>query len=503
MGRVRMAYGAMAEQFAVLVKPDVGSVCAPEGDGRMKRRRCGSVEHDRHVGSQLAPRVVGLVAVCGPAVAVLLLAGCAAKHSSPSAVTGAKTSPTSPASSAVTTTEDTVSRLGATTVPTPTTALLATRSGPVSIRLDDALRGTVRDVRPALLLDPSIESFRPGSQLTLLAAGSSLRVQLDDQDLPVQLGRAATVARSSNSLHRCLTVSTGSRSKRKPQRSVVGHILQGAATLVEASVPQQMESSTLPGDVSLFLPKEADQGYFDELFDLIDGEDGIGIYNRVTRVARFVRSDGSLLPGPAELPMDFTPLGYNHGSVVGYRSDGTMRVVGPDGGESPSTTPGVDLDVQRLAGLVGGGQVYDYETAGQLLLSPFDGLWYQFEPGSGAIRLSMQSSHMFLPFGTGGTVEFQRPDGIARRIKIPNESRLSVVDRACSPTTPGHCVALIQGVAPTLTAVGITPDGQLGFLGTVSAVPTYLLSRRSIAFQGGRAVAVVPSGDHVRITALE
>jgi hypothetical protein len=283
----------------------------------------------------------------------------------------------------------------------------------------------------------------------------------------------------------------------------VGHVLQGAAALVEALVPPHMESSTLPGDVSLFLPKEADQGYFDELFDLIDGEDGIGIYNRVTRVARFVRSDGSLLPGPAELPTDFTPLGYSHGSVVGYRRDGTMRVVGPDGGESPSTTPGVDLDVQRFAGLVGGGQVYDSETAGQLLRSPFDGLWYQFEPGSGAIRLSMQSSHMFLPFDTGGTVEFQRPDGIARRIKIPNESRLSVVDRACSPADPGHCVALIQGVAPTLTVVGIKPDGQLGFLGTVSAVPTYLLSRRSIAFQGGRAVAVVPSGDHVLIAALE
>jgi hypothetical protein len=501
-----MAYGAMAEQFTVRVKPDVGTVCGPEKDIQMKRRPCGSLERDRHLGCQLARRVVGLVAARGPVVAVLLLAGCAAKHSAPSAVTGAKTSSASPASSAVTATDDTVWRLGTTTVPTPTTAPLATRSGPVLIRFDDALRGTVRDVRPAVLLDPSIESLRPGSQLTLLAAGSSLRVQLDDQDLSVQPGRGSDgralvelPASLSDGVH---WVAIQAETSTGP-RSVVGHILQGNASLAEASVPHQTESSTLPGDVSLFLPKEADQGYFDELFDLIDGEDGIGIYNRVTRVARFVRSDGSLLPGPAELPTDFTPLGYNHGSVVGYRRDGTMRVVGPDGGDSVSTTPGVDLDVERFAGLVGGGQVYDAETANQLLRSPFDGLWYQFEPGSGALRLSVQSSHMFLPFGNGGTVEFQRPDGIARRIKIPNESRLSVIDRACSPAAPGHCVALIQGAAPTLTAVGITPDGQLGFLGTVSVVPTYLLARRSIAFQGGRAVAVVPSGDHVLIAALE
>lgn len=46
MGLVRMAYGAMVEQFAVLVKPNVGRVCGPERHSQMKRRPCGSLERD-------------------------------------------------------------------------------------------------------------------------------------------------------------------------------------------------------------------------------------------------------------------------------------------------------------------------------------------------------------------------------------------------------------------------------------------------------------------------
>jgi hypothetical protein len=444
------------------------------------------------------------LAVWSVALAAVLMAGCAAKSSEP---TSSSVVRTTTSSSVLPTTEGPVPTSTTTTVPTPTTVALMTKSVPRLMLVDNAFRGTVRDRGLAGLLSPSIESFRPGSTMSLLAApGSSLTVQLDDQDLLAQPGQASA-GRTPVTLPESLSdgihwVAIHVETPNGP-RSVGGHILQGNATPVQAPIPRQLASVFLPGDVASFLPRASDQGYFDELFDLIDGEDGIGIYNRVTRVARYVRSDGSPLPGPELLPMDFTPLGYSHGSVLGYRSDGTTSAIGPDGTESPSKTPTIDLDVQRFASLLGAAQVFDSATASQLIRSPYDALWYQFDQASGGLRLSMQSSHMFLPFGGGGMVEFQRPDGIARRVDIPNESRLAVLDRACSPAAPGHCVAVVQGAGPILTAVGVTADGELGFVSTIATTPTYLQGRRYIAFQGGRAVAVVPSGDHVLIAALE
>jgi hypothetical protein len=473
----------------------------------MKTRRNGSPEPCGRTRFRSSPRVAGRVAWRNSAIVILLVTGCAVRHSAqPTLPATIQTSAAFPSSSIAGSTDETA--LMGTTVPIPTTTMLTASSGPRLIHFDDALLGTISDARPAFLLDPSIESLRSGSELTIGAAlsGSTFGVQLDDQDLLVEPGKGDVgriLVKFPSALSEGVHWAAIQAKTPNGPRSVVGHVLQGSAALVQASAPKQLPSAVLAGDVSVFLPREPPQGYFDDLFDLIDGEDGIGIYSRVTRVARYVRSDGLLLPGPQELPVDFTPLGYSHGSVVGFRSDGTTWVIGPDGVESSSPTPVINLAMQRFASMLGAGQTYDFATARQLLRSPYDGLWYQRDYPSAALRLSMQSSHVFLPAGSGGVVEFQRPDGIARRVEIPNEKRLAVLDRACSPTAPGHCVALVQGVAPTLTAVGISPDGHLGFLGTVAAVPTLLLGRRYIAFMGGRAVAVVPSDDHVLITKLE
>lgn len=384
----------------------------------------------------------------------------------------------------------------------PRAVAVAPDTGPQPISA--AYRLALENQSLIMPVQPNIGALRPGDTVTIVTTSKTpiLSVTVDGVELSLKsttgFVETAIPANLGRGLHRVVVV----------EGSPIGQLsIEGSFNVTDTLVgavqadpaPKALSGRTVPFSDLGFDPTTGfPQGDFSPVFDVIDGDVGVGLVNPVTGAARFVRSDTSDAPGPKSVATRVRALGYSSPDVFGFLADDTAVTVTQDGSVRAAARATADHGVELLGRSLGGHIAYDPANGSETVRSRFDERWYRSNGASG-LELDQTCAQFTLTRDHPGVVDAQWANGQGTSVLVQAGQRLSILDSACN-IRGGRTIALIQ--ATDRVTVLEAAAGKVRVLGSVQAPGRYR-AVHYISFAGQRALAAIPLDDGVHITPLD